>query len=56
MQPHSFSKRQLAAMALMLDEEEKNSSLNEKEAYVGSQVFQKQKIRRRIRDPVQRIS
>jgi len=30
MQPHSFSKRQLAAMALMLDEEEKNASLSDK--------------------------
>jgi hypothetical protein len=29
MQPHSFSKRQLAAIALMLDEE-KNASLNDK--------------------------
>jgi len=27
MQPHSFSKRQLAAVALMLDEEEKNAAL-----------------------------
>jgi hypothetical protein len=30
MQPHSFSKRQLAAIALMLDEEEKNASLGDK--------------------------
>jgi hypothetical protein len=30
MQPHSFSKRQLAAIALMLDEEEKNASLSDK--------------------------
>jgi hypothetical protein len=30
MQPHSFCKRQLAAIALMLDEEEKNSSLSDK--------------------------
>jgi hypothetical protein len=29
-QPHSFSKRQLAAIALMLDEEEKNASLGDK--------------------------
>jgi hypothetical protein len=42
MQPPSFSKRQLAAIALMLDGEEKNASLSD----VGSQVFQKQKIRR----------
>jgi len=28
MQPHSFSKRQLAAIALMLDEEEKNAALS----------------------------
>jgi hypothetical protein len=26
MQPHSFSKRQLAAIALVLDEEEKNAA------------------------------
>jgi hypothetical protein len=30
MQPHSFSKRQLAAIALMLDEEEKNASMSDK--------------------------
>jgi len=30
MQPHSFSKRQLAAIALMLDEEEKNAVLSGK--------------------------
>jgi hypothetical protein len=30
MQPHSFSKRQLAATALMLDEEEKNAALCDK--------------------------
>ena len=30
MQPHSFSERQLAAIALMLDEEEKNASLSDK--------------------------
>jgi hypothetical protein len=30
MQPHSFSKRQLAAIALMLDEEEKNVVLSDK--------------------------
>jgi hypothetical protein len=30
MQPHSFSKRQLAAIALMLDEEEKNGALSDK--------------------------
>jgi len=30
MQPHSFSKRQLAALALMLDEEEKNAALSDK--------------------------
>jgi hypothetical protein len=30
MQPHSFSKRHLAAIALMLDEEEKIFSLNDK--------------------------
>jgi len=29
-QPHSFSKRQLAAIALMLDEEEKNAALSDK--------------------------
>jgi hypothetical protein len=45
MQPHSFYKRQLVAIALMLDEEEKNASVNDKkEAYMGSQVFEKQKI------------
>jgi len=31
MQPHSFSKRQLTAIALMLDEEEKNAGLSDKE-------------------------
>jgi len=30
MQPHSFSKRLLAAIALMLDEEEKNAALTDK--------------------------
>ena len=30
MQPNSFSKRQLAATALVLDEEEKNASLSDK--------------------------
>jgi hypothetical protein len=30
MHPHSFSKRQLAAIALMLGEEEKNAALNER--------------------------
>jgi hypothetical protein len=30
MQPHSFSKRQLTAIALMLDEEEKNAVLSHK--------------------------
>jgi hypothetical protein len=30
MQPHSFSKRQLAAIALMLDEEEKTTALSHK--------------------------
>jgi len=30
MQPHSFSERQLAAIALMLDEEKKNAALSDK--------------------------
>jgi hypothetical protein len=30
MQPHSFSKRQLAAIALTLDEEQKNAALSDK--------------------------
>ena len=30
MQPHSFSKRQLAAIVLILDEEEKNAALSDK--------------------------
>jgi hypothetical protein len=30
MQPHSFSKRRLAAIALVLDEEEKNASMSDK--------------------------
>jgi hypothetical protein len=30
MQPHSFSKRQLPEIALMLDEEEKNAALSDK--------------------------
>jgi hypothetical protein len=29
MQPHSFSRRQLAAIKLMLDEEEKNASMSD---------------------------
>jgi len=36
MQPHSFSKRQLAAIALMLDEEEKNVALSDKEKRMWS--------------------
>ena len=35
MQPHSFSKRQLAATALMLDEEEKNAALSDKNKRMG---------------------
>jgi hypothetical protein len=31
MQPHSFYKRQLAATAMMLDEEENNAALSDKE-------------------------
>jgi hypothetical protein len=38
MLPHSFSKRQLAAITLMLDEEEKNAVLSDKKTYAGSQV------------------
>jgi hypothetical protein len=34
MQPHSFSKRQFAAIALMLDEEEKNAALSDKKRRV----------------------
>jgi len=30
MQPHSFSKRQLAAIALTLNDEEKNAALSDK--------------------------
>jgi len=30
MQPHSFYKRQLAAIALMIDEEEKKAALSDK--------------------------
>jgi hypothetical protein len=55
MQPHSFSKRQLAAIALNLDGK-KNAPLSEKETYVVSQVFRKQKIRMRILDCAQIIS
>jgi hypothetical protein len=33
MQPHSFYKRQLAAIALTLDEEEKNASLSDKKKH-----------------------
>jgi hypothetical protein len=41
----------------MLDEDEQTAALSDKkEAYVGSQVFEKQKIRRRILDCTQRIS
>jgi hypothetical protein len=35
MQPHSFSKRQLAGVALMLDEEEKNFALSDKRSVCG---------------------
>ena len=35
MQPHSFSKRQLAATALMLDEEEKSTALSDKRSVCG---------------------
>jgi hypothetical protein len=34
MQPHSFSKRQLAAIALALDEEEKSAALSDKKKRV----------------------
>jgi len=34
MQPHLFSKRQLAAIALMLDEEEKNAALSDKKKHM----------------------
>jgi len=34
MQPRSFSKRQLAAIALKLDEEEKNASLSDKKKHM----------------------
>jgi hypothetical protein len=34
MQPHSFSKRHLSAIALMLDEEEKNASLSDKKKHM----------------------
>jgi hypothetical protein len=50
MQSRSFFKRQLAAILLMLDEEEKNTSLGDKEACVGSELFQNQKFRMRILD------
>ena len=35
MQPHSFSKRQLAAIALILDEGEKNAALSDKRRVRG---------------------
>jgi hypothetical protein len=39
------------AIAFLLDEEEKNAALSDKqEAYVDSQVFQKQKIRGLVLD------
>jgi len=34
MQPHSFSKRKLAATALMLDEEENNAALSDKKKHM----------------------
>jgi hypothetical protein len=53
MQPHLFSKRQLGKRALKLGEEEINAALgDETKRYVGSQVFQKQKMSWRILDPV----
>jgi hypothetical protein len=39
MQPHSFSKRQLTATALMLDEEEKNTALSDKKKRVWVHKF-----------------
>jgi hypothetical protein len=42
MQPHSFSKRQLAATALMFDEGEKNSALRDNKSVCG---FTSSKIR-----------
>jgi hypothetical protein len=56
MQPNSFSKRHLTAITLMLDEEEKNAAESEKRNRMWVQVFQKQKIKKRIVDPVQRVS
>ena len=49
MQRRSFSKRQLAAIALMLDEEEKNAALSDKKKRIRVQT---QKIRRRLLDSV----
>jgi hypothetical protein len=39
MQPHSFSKRQLAAIALMLDEEGKNAVLSDKKKRMWVHTF-----------------
>jgi hypothetical protein len=43
MQPHSFSKRQLAAIALTLDEEEKNASLSDKKRMRVQKCFRSRK-------------
>jgi hypothetical protein len=43
MQSHSFSKRQLAAIALMVDEEEKNASLGDKKKRIWVKCFRNRK-------------
>jgi hypothetical protein len=40
MQPHSFSKRQLAAITLLLNEEEKNSALSDKKKLLWFFLFE----------------
>jgi len=52
MQPHSFYKRQLAAIALMLDEEEKNAALSDKK----KRMWVHKCFRNRKSEPAQRIS
>jgi hypothetical protein len=57
LQPHSFSKRQLAAIALMLNGGGKDAALSDENRRLWvHKCFQKQKIRRRMLDCVQRIA
>jgi hypothetical protein len=56
MQPLSFSKRQLAAIALMFNAEEKNISLSDKKSVYGFTSVSEAENQTQILDPVRRIS